>query len=119
MGAKCEVSTKVKLTGLGNKQSFNKSFITTVPVLSMYNYDSIGTSEEALDISDITAIEFICIKNIDDTNFVEIDCNFSAAFSADIRLDAGQVAMFKPSGTIYAKADTAVVKVEYLIVASA
>lgn len=120
MGAKCDVSIKAELTGLGQDQRFSKEFRTTTPVLSMYNYDSIGLDAEALDISDITAIELICMKNIDETNYVEIDCNYTAStFRANLRIGPGQTAVFKPSGIIYAQANTAAVKVEYLIVASA
>jgi len=121
MKPKCGVSIKAELTGLGQDLSFREIFETTTPVLSMYNYDSIGfEAEEALDISDITAIELICIKNIDETNYVEIDCNYTAStFRANLRIGPGQTAVFKPSGIIYAQANTAAVKVEYLIVASA
>ena len=85
----------------------------------MYNYDSIGTTAEALDISDISTVEFVIIKNLDDTNYVEVDANYSSSFSADIQIDAGKVAMFKPSGTVQAKANSSACLVEYIVIGTA
>jgi len=119
MAAEGAINIIAAVTGLGKEQKFAERFTTTTPTLVMYNYDSIGTDAEALDISDIGTIEAIIIKNLDDTNYVELDCNYSTSFSADIRVDAGCVAVFKPSGTVQAKANTAACSVEYLVIASA
>lgn len=121
MGAACSVTITAALTGLGQSVSFSETFSTTTPTLAMYNYDTIAeTAAEALDISDITTIELICMKNLDGTNYVEIDCNYTdTTFRASTKIEAGKTAVFKPSGTVYAKADTADVLVEYLVIASA
>jgi len=119
MAAECSVSIVATLTGLGKNLEFAEKFSTTTPTLVTYNYDSIGTDAEALDISDIAAVELIIIKNVSATNYVEIDCNYSSAFSADIQLAAGKVAVFKPSGVVQVKANTAAVLVEYWAIGTA
>jgi hypothetical protein len=119
MAASFDVSVIAQLTGLGKQLDFAEKFSTATPTLSSYNYDSIGTDAEALDISDISTVEFIVIKNTDDPNYVEIDCNYSSSFSADIQIDAGQTAIFKPSGVVQAKANTAAVIVEYIVIGTA
>lgn len=119
MSAECKVKVIVEVTGLGQELNFSTNFTTTAPTLAAYNYDSIGTTAEALDISDIATIDFIIIKNVDGTNYVELDCNYSASFSADIQVAAGKTAIFKPSGTVYAKANTAACKVEYIVIGTA
>jgi len=118
MAAACDISVIAQVTGLGKNLDFAEKFSTATPTLAMYNYDSIGTDAEALDISDISTVECIIIKNTDSTNYVEIDCNY-ASFSADIQLDAGKVAVFKPSGTVQVKANTAAVIVEYIVIGTA
>lgn len=116
MAAECRTKIITEVTGLGKILEFAENFVTATPTLAMYNYDSIATSEEALDISDISTVEFIIIKNVDSTNYIEIDANYSSSFSADIQIDAGKVAMFKPSGTVQVKANTAACLVEYIII---
>lgn len=118
MAAECSVSIIAQVMGLGKNLEFAEKFSTATPTLAMYNYDSIGTSEEALDMSDISTIELIVIKNLDSTNYVEIDCNYSS-FIAAIKIDAGKVAVFKPSGTVYAKANESACNVEYIVIGTA
>lgn len=75
---------------------------------------TIGTSEEALNIGDVTTCGYLWIKNKDATNFVEL----RPASSGDdmIKLGPGQVALFPlTTSTPYAIADTAACIVEYLL----
>jgi len=116
MAAAFDISVIAQLTGLGKQLEFADKFSTATPTLATYNYDSIGTDAEALDISDISTVECVVIKNTDTTNYVELDCNYSDAFSADIQLDAGKSAVFKPSGVVQAKANSAAVIVEYIVI---
>lgn len=119
MAAEARVTNIIKVTGLGQELELSANFTTATPTLAGYNYDSIATSAEALDISDISTVEFIVIKNLDSTNYVEIDCNYSSSFSADIQIDAGKTAMFKPSGVVQAKANTAACLIEYITIGTA
>lgn len=119
MAAECRIKVITEVTGLGQELVFSVNFVTATPTLKVYNYDSIDISEEALDISDISTVEFIIIKNTDSTNYIEIDSNYSSSFSADIQIDAGKTAMFKPSGIVQVKADTAACIVEYIVIGTA
>jgi hypothetical protein len=119
MAAECRIKLIAEVTGLGQELEFSTNFVTATPTLANYNYDSIGTSAEALDISDISTVEFIIIKNTDGTNYVEIDANYSSSFSADFQIDAGKTAIFKPSGVVQAKANTAACIVEYITIGTA
>jgi len=119
MAAECRTKVITEVTGLGKELIFSENFVTATPTLKLYNYDSIDTSAEALDISDISTVEFIIIKNTDGTNYVEIDSNYSSTFSADIQIDAGKTAMFKPSGVVQAKANSSACLVEYIVIGTA
>lgn len=75
----------------------------------------IGTSSEAITLGDITGNpEFILIKNLDATNFVSVGFNNPAVAGTEtIKIKAGGFALLPtPSGTLYAIADTATVKVQ-------
>ena len=75
----------------------------------------IGTSEEVLaQGADLGTPGYVLVKNLDSTNYVEIG---STTGVYDIKLLAGQPALWPHnSATIYAKANTAAVKVEYTII---
>lgn len=72
----------------------------------------IGTSEEALTEADVGTPGYVFIKNLDDTNFVEV----GIAGQYCIKLKAGEVALFRADAAIFAKADTTACNVEYWIV---
>lgn len=69
-------------------------------------FQKIGTSEETVSTTDIGTLGYCWMKNLDDTNYIEV--GFSTGVYG-IRLEAGEVALFRlnPSSTIYAKANTA------------
>lgn len=72
----------------------------------------VGTTEETISFGDIVP-GVVSIKNLDDTNYVEFG---SATGDYLIRLAAGQTAHYTqaPSKTLYAKANTASVKVQII-----
>ena len=74
---------------------------------------SIGTTAETLALGDISgAPSCIAIKNLDTVNFIEIGGD-SGLTVFKLKIRAGHSALFEPtSGTIYAKADTAAVRVQ-------
>jgi len=69
----------------------------------------IGTTEEALALTDITTNGWAYFRNRDATNFVEIGVKPAATFYPLVRLNAGERCAFRLSQGItpYAKADTA------------
>ena len=121
MAAECRIKTIVEVLGLGQELGFSTNFVTATPTLAVYNYDSADiTTEQALDMSDIGTVEFIIIKNLDDTNRVDIDCNYTdVTFRASNKIDAGKTAIFKPAGDVYALADTGACLVEYIVIGTA
>lgn len=74
----------------------------------------VATSHEALDVGDVATNGWLIVQNLDDTNFVEIGRDVSATFYGVVRVEAGEVAVFRLSqATIYAQADTAAVRLWY------
>jgi hypothetical protein len=75
-------------------------------------YQTIGTTEETISLSELGTIGVCYIRNNDATNFVDFGV---ATTSYMIRLKAGEFAWIrlKPGSTIYAKADTAACKVTF------
>jgi len=80
-----------------------------------HEVQEVGTSEEQLaQGADLGTPGYVLAINLDDTNYVEIG---STTGVYDIKLKAGEIALWRHnSATIYAKANTAAVNVEYLIV---
>ena len=74
---------------------------------------SIGTTAETLSLGDITGVPgAIVIKNLDATNYIELGGD-SGLTVFKIKLLAGQFVAFQPTAaTIYAKANTAAVRVQ-------
>lgn len=81
---------------------------------------SVGFSaHELLVISaDLATAGYAMFKNLDATNYVEIGTDVSAAFNAFLKLLPGESAGPMPLATtaIYAKANTAAVKLQYTVV---
>jgi len=74
----------------------------------------IGTSSEILQTVDITAPPaYVQVKNLDATNFILLaaDVNFTTNVSAFAKILPGGIALFSPACNIYAKADTAPVRI--------
>ena len=97
----------------GAKQAISSSFNLTMTGDDMLQSTQvIGTSSETINLGDITgAPGGFCIKNLDSTNYVEIGGD-SGLTVFKLKLLPGQFHFFQPSSaTIYAKADTAAVRV--------
>ena len=80
-----------------------------------HEVQAIATSEESLGQgADLGTPGYIFLKNLDSTNFVEIG---STTGVYDIKLLAGEVAIYRHnSATVFAKADTAICNLEYLLI---
>lgn len=76
-------------------------------------------AHEVVIATDVTTEGWVIMRNIDATNFVDIGVDVAAAFEPMIRMEPGEPCCFRASkdagATLYAKADTAAVKVEYMI----
>lgn len=80
-----------------------------------HEIQEVGTTEEELaQGADLGTPGYLFVKNLDDTNYVEIG---STTGVYDIKLKTGEIALYRHnSGTIYAKANTAACKVEYWLI---
>jgi len=122
MAAECTVSIIAELTGLGQLQQLAEKFsVTTTPARVHYQYMEQATAdtEEALDVGDVGTVHLIILKCI--ANDVDIDTSFATTYSAEIEVQEGEVAVFKPTGTVYIKNDDATEKstIEYLVIGAA
>lgn len=74
----------------------------------------VGTTEETwTPPTDIGTAGILMVRNLDSTNFVSIGI---ATASYLVKVLATEVAMFRPTGTtLYLKADTAAVRLQYWI----
>ena len=123
MAAEATVSVLAEVTGLGQLQVLAEKFsVTTTPARVHYQYMEQATAdtEEALDVGDVGTIHLIILKCI--ANDVDIDTSYSAAtFAAEIEVQEGEVAVFKPTGTVYLKNNDGSEKstIEYLVIGAA
>ena len=78
---------------------------------------NIGTSSEAIGITDITSLGFAKFKNLDLVNYVEVGIEVAATFYPVIKLLSGEscVVRLSPSTTLYARANTAAVNLESMV----
>lgn len=111
-----EITVSVSLTASKDSAtisvSANKTFDMTNEDMTQAT-QNIGTSAEALSLGDIAApAAYIYVRNMDPTNFVVLSLA-SDGTSPFAKIRPGHFALFPPpqSGTIYALADTAAVRV--------
>lgn len=78
---------------------------------------TIGTTEEAIVVTDVSTPGYAFFRNLDSTNFVTIGTYVTATYYPCLKLKAGEYAIARLDGTktFYAKADTANVKLQYAI----
>lgn len=104
MAATARVKLQFEITGLGQGGEFAANFTTTTtPTAYAQFYRTLAAADtaEALDLGDVSTVDLIIFKAID--NDIEIDADFDTSFDADLVVLEGEVAMFKPSGTVYVK----------------
>jgi len=122
MAAEASISILAEVTGLGQLQQLSDKFnVTTTPARVYYQYMEQATADtdEVLAIGDVGTVHLIILKCI--ANDVDIDTSYSAAFSAEIEVQEGEVSVFKPTGTLRLKNNDAAEKstIEYLVIGEA
>jgi len=110
-----------KLTLKASKGGANvarsESFSIDMTGESFYHgVQNISTGNETLEIYELSNFDStetgICfLKNLDDTNYVEIGLTSSYT----IKLLAGECALFRAAGTLFARANTTAVELEILM----
>ncbi len=104
MTASAKANLVVELTGLNKNIQYPISWSTTsTPTMFAYGRQVQTTADvaEALNLGDVTTPKLVVIECI--TNDVDLDCNYSSSFSADITVNEGEAAVFCPAGTVYIK----------------
>ena len=76
---------------------------------------TVGVTEEALDLGDLGTLGYVLIRNLDTTNFVSVRSGTGAANL--VRVPAGGIALFMlASAAPFVIANTAAVKIEYTMI---
>lgn len=78
---------------------------------------NVGTTHEAVAVGDISTLGWAHFANLDSTNYVELGLDVAAAFVPMARLNAGEKCLLRLAQgiTLYAKANTAAVLLDYEI----
>ena len=111
-----EISVSASLSVSKNGASTRSSSSVGVDMAGESFYhaiQNIGTSNETLEIYELgnfdsTETGYIYLKNLDSTNYVEIGLTSSYT----IKLLAGEIAVFRAAGALFARANTAAVELE-------
>lgn len=119
MADEISITAKLAVTNGGFKQTFDASALKRdqgtlgahSPILS------IGTSEETISAGDVATLGYVAFKNLDATNYVDIGPDSGGSMVGMVRLEAGDVGIFrlKPGITLKAQANTAAVKLQMLL----
>ncbi len=74
-------------------------------------------AHEVIALGDLGTLGYVILRNLDDTNFVEIGRDIAAAFQSFASLKPGEPQLFRfAAGVVpYAQADTAAVDLEFMI----
>ncbi len=114
MAATTTVNISVCIDGLDSLPTDMKgNFTDTVapelaPKITKLEQETADVAQ-VLDIVGIDTLRGVLIKAV--SGIVSIDTSYSASFNEEIRIEEGQFAFFKPSGTIYFKNYTSAEKV--------
>lgn len=120
MSDEITVSASLRLTNGDLKDSRTGSNIkvTQTTQASLGGIQVIGTAEEAVTVGDLATPRWAYFRNLDATNYVEIGIVPELTFYPVIKLLAGDppvLLKIADSVTLYARANTAAVKIDKLI----
>ena len=110
MAASCKVTVGIDVQEIGGWSwdgILKKFSITATPDAKHYSIrqQAVADTEEALSVGDVAAIEVMIVHCI--SNDVDIDPAYASSFEANIEVQEGEWAIFKPKGTVYFKNDDA------------
>lgn len=118
MAATGNINIIAELLGLGKDLDFLDRFtLTNTPTKStkQYRQQAVADTEEALDLGGVSTVDLIIIKAV--ANGMTIDTSFSSSYNAELNIPEGEIAVFKPSGTVYIKNEDAAEAVTYEYIA--
>lgn len=109
------LKVKYEKNGITDSRTFSDNAdVSGTPICG--GVQTIGTTEEALAVGDVATKGYARFKNLDATNYVEIGSYVAGAFYPLVKLKAGKPAVFPLSAvTVYARANTASVNLDYMI----
>lgn len=115
MANEITVNASLSFSKDGSRASFSPGAVSVTMTGSQYcgKTQTVGTSEENLDKGDISTIGLVMVRNLDNTNYVELG---SSTGVYSVKLLPDELNVFRWDGTnIIAKANTANCIVEYLM----
>lgn len=118
--ADISITSSFNLTKGTLKRSYSRNdavdFVAAAPTVAS-GCASIGTTQEALVLQDVSSLGWARFENLDTTNYVEIGVVVSATFYPFIKLLAGEFVFTRLETAVvpYARANTAAVQLDYEI----
>ncbi len=114
MANELRIEAQLEYSKSGVKQNKHDSAYVDVSGDSFTHVvQEVGTSNELIVIgSDVATWGYVYLKNLDSTNYVEV--GLTSSYS--IKLKAGEVAMFRAAAALYARANTAAVDLEIIVI---
>jgi hypothetical protein len=93
-----------EITGLGEGQKFAEAMATTTTCTKFYHgvqIQAVADTAEALELGNVATPQLVLLKCI--TNDVDVDVTYSSSFNAELTVNEGEFALFKPYATTYIK----------------
>lgn len=114
MANEISATTNVSITLSGQSASGNTTYRADLAGDFVGEEQNVGTSAEALDFGDVTSPKILYVRNLDDTNYVEIDAvNTMDGFPQKL-MPGDAIILLPQTSTVYAKANTASVKIFFI-----
>ena len=113
-----ELSVSVRISFSKSNSKISRASTASIDVTGSeftHQVQVVGTTEEEIaQGADVGTPGYVWAKNLDATNYVEIG---STTGVYDIKLKAGEIALWRHnSATLYGKANTSAVRLEYIII---
>jgi hypothetical protein len=119
MADEIQVTTRLTVSNDGYKEERAPSRLKVTQAArgGAAGVQAIGTTYEAIGIGDVTTEGYTYIRNLDDTNFVQVGVDGGASLTPLIRLNAGEFCVFRidAAATLFALADTAACDIDVMI----
>lgn len=118
MADEITTTTSIRLANGTVKTSRSPGSIQADQATARYvaNVQDIGfAAHEALDLGQVATPGVSWFMNQDDTNYVEVGIDDTGTFEPTVKLLPGEDAKLRLAGAPYAKANTAAVDLEYVI----
>lgn len=115
-----EITLNLNITFTKNGVTVERDLVDKLATLSGNRYvaaiQSVGTSEEAIDLAELGTLGWAYFKNLDANNYIQLKTATSGTIFA--RLNAGEACLFRFGSGVtapFAISDTAACLMEYLI----